>query len=143
MALLGASVAEAAPSGYRIYIDGFGKGPNASELRKDLIKELSKTNDFEIVSSRASADGVLVGDAELYVRTYMSLYARAGTSPQHGRPIYAGYVSVKLKDSSGQTVWSYLSTVHAGSKDASHELCRDIAKHLEAALPRSTGKNNE
>jgi hypothetical protein len=140
LALLGISVAEPAPSAYRIYINGFGNGSDASELRKDLMKELSKTDEFEIVSSPAKADGVLGGDAELYVRSYVSLYARAGTSLQHGQPVYGGYVSVEVKDPSGQTVWSYLSTLHSGSRNASRELCRDIAKHLEAAFPFSTEK---
>lgn len=135
--------ADAAPSGYRLYIGSFGSKTDADQLRKELTGELSKSRVVALVDSPSKADGVLGGDAEIYVRSYMSLYARAGTSPKRGHPIYSGYVSVELKDSAGETVWSYVSILHKGSKDAAHELSKDIIRHLLAALVSSNKKNNK
>jgi len=124
----------------RIFVEGFGSKPQAEELKSELIRELRKRKDVNVAESRAAANMILSGEAEVYVRSYMSLYARAGTSVRHGSPIYGGYASVELKNSSGEVVWSYLATLHEGSKDASHELSKDIVKHLVASLSNANEK---
>ena len=93
-----------------------------------------------MISSSKDADLILSGDTELFVRQYYNLYVRAGTSPSNGRPIYGGYVSVELKSPSGETLWSYLATARAGSKDAPHHLSEDIVKHLLDGIGRSKSK---
>ncbi len=117
-----------------IYVASLGTDPQASQVRRDLISELKKNKGFDVVSSPAGADAVLSGDAELYLREYYSLYVRAGTSPENGKPIFGGYVSVELKSSSGETLWSYLASAGAGSKDAPSHLSKDIVKHLVNAM---------
>ncbi|MBV8551563.1 MAG: hypothetical protein JOY54_09700 [Acidobacteriaceae bacterium] len=97
-----------------------------------MRNELQKSKVFEMVESPADADAVLAGDAEVYVLGYYSLYARAGRSPANGNPVYGGYTSVELKSHSGETVWSYLSTLRSGSTDPARDISRDIARHLIA-----------
>jgi hypothetical protein len=138
--LCGLLCGAAGASKYRVYIGSFGNKTDADQLRKELTSELSKSGDIEVVDSSSKANAILAGDSEIYVRSYVSLYARAGTSPEHGHPIYGGYVSVELKDSSGETLWSYLSALHSGSKHAAHDLSKDITRHLLTALPSLTGK---
>lgn len=135
-----AQVAGAAPKVYRLYVDSFGNKLDADELKKELMKELRHSKDVDLVNSAAAATVVLGGDAEIYIRGYVSLYARAGTSPEHGNPVYSGYASAELKNSSGETLWSYLSTVPEGSKDAARGVSKDIVRHLLAALPGSVDK---
>ena len=125
---------------HRIFVGDLGNKPQASEVRKQLISQLKKLKAFNVVFSSKDADLVLSGDAELFVREYYNLYVRAGTSPSNGRPIYGGYVSVELKSSSGETLWSYLATARTGSKDAPHHLSEDIVKHLMDGIGGSKSK---
>ena len=101
-------------------------------MRKALVGQLRKSKDFEVVDSSSQADAVLDGDTEIYIKGYFSLYARAGSSPANGQPIYGGYVSAELKSPSGDTLWSYLSTLHSSSKNPAGDLSKDIYKHLVA-----------
>ena len=113
----------------RVFVAEFDKRGDA-RLRKDLIKELAKSKEFQVVDSPSAADLILDGTTELYVRGYYSLWVRAGTAPGHGNPLYGGYSSVELKSPSGETVWSYLATLREATTDPSRELSHDIAKHL-------------
>jgi hypothetical protein len=115
----------------RIYVmANFGKNVNASALRKDLVSDLKKSGLFEVVVSSDQADAVLTGTAEVYVKSYFSLNPRAGVNPRSGEPIYGGSFSVELKDKTGETVWSYLSTSRSGTTDPSRDLAKDVVKHL-------------
>ena len=51
-----------------------------------------------------------------------------------GTPVYAGYLSVELRDSKGETLWSYLATPGADSGDVSKDLSKRIAKRVAEAL---------
>lgn len=114
----------------RIYIREPNNRTEAGDLRKGLIHQLKKSKDFEVVEAPSQADAILAIDPQIYIRGYYSLYARAGTSPEHGRPLYGGYVSAELKSPSGETLWSYLSTLPVESNDPAPWLSKDIVKHL-------------
>lgn len=135
-----AQIAPAAPKLDHLYIESFGNKLDADDLKKELIRELRRAKEIDVMHSPAGANAVLTGDAEIYIRGYISLYARAGTSPQNGNPIYGGYASVELKNPAGEVLWSYLATVRGGSKDAAHELSKDIVKHLLASLSGTVEK---
>jgi hypothetical protein len=135
-----AQVGAVAPKLDHLYIESFGNKLDAADLKGELIRELRRAKEIDLVNSPAAANAVLVGDAEIYIRGYISLYARAGTSPQNGSPIYGGYASVELKNPSGEVLWSYLVTVRGGSKDAAHELSKDIVRHLLASLSGTVEK---
>ena len=79
----------------RIYVGDFGGKPEAAALRNAVIEQIRKSKDFMVAESPAESDAELAGDAEIYIRGYYSLYARAGTSPANGKPVYGGYVSVE------------------------------------------------
>lgn len=120
------------PQLHRIYVGKFGNKSNASGICKALIDQLRKSKHFEAVDSSSKADALLSGETEIYVRGYFSLYVRAGTSPANGQPVYGGYVSVELKSHSGETIWSYLSTLPSPSRNPGTDMAKDVIKHLVA-----------
>jgi hypothetical protein len=125
----------------RIYVmDNFGKKADSSTLRKDLVNDLKKSGLFEVVDSSGQADAVLTGTAEVYVKSYFSLNPRAGVNPRSGEPIYGGSFSVELKDKTGETVWSYLSTSRSGTTDPSRDLAKDVVKHLVSGNQKADKK---
>jgi len=83
---------------------------------------------------RGSAAVILSGNGEIWISGYRSLNPRSGRSPSHGTPVYAGYLSVELKDTKGETLWSCLATPETGSERISNDLAKRIAKHLAEAM---------
>jgi hypothetical protein len=117
----------------RIFIDGLGDKPELREVRKDLVNELRRSEVFGVADSADQADATLTGHGNTWLKGYVSLNPRAGTSPGNGQPVYGGYVSVELKDRAGVTLWSYLATPHASSKNIAKDLSKDVVKHLLAS----------
>ena len=117
----------------RIYIDGLGDKPELREVKKELSADLRRLDLFAVADSAADADAQLTGHGDTWLKGYYSLNPRAGTSPSNGQPVYGGYLSVELKDRAGVTLWSYLATPHAGSKNIAHDLSKDVVKHLLTA----------
>jgi hypothetical protein len=117
----------------RIFVGGLGDKPQLREVRNDLANELRRSQMFGLADSADQADATLIGHGDTWLKGYYSLNPRAGTSPANGQPVYGGYVSVELKDRSGVTLWSYLATPHASSKNIAKDLSRDVAKHLLAS----------
>ncbi len=119
----------------RLYVEAFTTKAGAERLREDLTSELRKLNSVSLVPSESNADLTLGGGGEIWVRGYRSFNPRSHMKlPTNGTPIYGGYLSVELKNTSGVTVWSYLVTPAAASEDISRDLSKQIAKHLAEAL---------
>jgi hypothetical protein len=114
----------------RIFIDGLGEKPELREVKKDLATELRRSEIFSVADSAEQADATLTGHGDTWLKGYYSLNPRAGTSPANGQPVYGGYISVELKNRAGVTLWSYLATPHAASKNIAHDLSKDAIKHL-------------
>jgi hypothetical protein len=114
----------------RIFIDGLGDKPELREVKRALASELRRSEIFSLADSPDQADATLTGHGDTWLKGYYSLNPRAGTSPSNGQPVYGGYVSVELKDRAGVTLWSYLATPHAASRNIAHELSKDVVKHL-------------
>jgi hypothetical protein len=107
-----------------------------------LIASLKRLPDVAVVASVADAEATLTGNGEIWIQGYQSLNPRSGRSPADGKPIYRGYLSVELKDSKGDTLWSYLVTPKGGSENISRDLSKQIAKHLAEALASGKGLVN-
>jgi len=120
----------------RLYVEPFITKAGAEELREDVIAELRKTRSVSLVSGESGADAILGGGGEIWIKgyRYRSLYPRSGRMASAGTPIYAGYLSVELRDPKGETIWSYLATPGTASADVSKDLAKRIAKHLAEAL---------
>jgi len=119
----------------RLYVETFATKTGAEELQKDVTAELRKLSAVSLVSDAASADLILGGGGEVWVRGYRSFSPRSHMKlPTNGTPVYGGYLSVELRNRDGVTVWSYLATPGAAPADISKELAKNIAKHLVEAL---------
>ncbi len=118
----------------RLYVEPFTTKAGSEKLRGDLIAELQKVNSISLESSEASADVILGGGGDIWVKGYRSLNPRSGRLPSNGTPVYAGYLSVELKDPKGETLWSCLLTPGSGSADVSRDLSKRIAKLVVEAL---------
>ncbi len=118
----------------RVYVEPFAAKPGAEVLRADLIAELRKSHRVAVAPSPQSADAVITGAGETWIRGYYSLNPRVrSTSDAH--PIYGGYLSVELKGQGGETLWSYLVTPRRfGPEDIGRNLCGQVVRKLVAVL---------
>jgi hypothetical protein len=118
----------------RIYVEMFPAKTGSGKLREDLMAELRRLGSPSIAASESDADAILAGDGETWIKGYRSLNPRSGRLPSNGDPVYAGFLSVELKDTKGETIWSYLVTLGPTSENISRELAKQIVKHLAEAL---------
>jgi phosphate transport system substrate-binding protein len=122
----------------RLYVEAFATKAGAEKLRDDVAAELRKLASVVLVSDEASADLVMGGGGEIWVKGYRSFSPRSHMKmPSNGTPLYGGFLSVELKNRRGVTVWSYLATPAAASEDVSKDISKRIAKHLAEALAES------
>src|SRR5579863_1453788 len=117
----------------RVYVEAFPSKTGSTKLRDDLIAELRKLGSLSIVASESDADAIVSGDGETWIKGYRSLNPRSGRLPSDGEPVYAGFLSVELRDAKGETLWSYLVTLGPASKNISRDLSKQIVKHFTQA----------
>src|SRR5579872_5909491 len=118
----------------RIFVELFPAKTGSEKLRQYLIAELRRLGSPSIVSSESDADAILTGDGETWIKGYRSLNPRSGRLPSDGEPVYAGFLSVELRDAKGETLWSYLVTLGPASENISRDLSKQLAKHFAEAL---------
>ena len=119
----------------RLYVEAFATKTGAEKLRGDVAAELRKLSSVSLVPDESSADLILGGGGEVWIRGYRGFSPRSEMKlPTNGTPLYGGYLSVELKNKQGVTVWSYLATPETASEDVSKDLAKRIANHLAIAL---------
>ena len=118
----------------RIFVEAFPSKAGSEKLREELVAELRKVPSLSIAASETEADAILTGDGETWIKGYRSLNPRSGRLPSNGEPVYAGFLSVELKDTKGDTLWSYLVTLGPASENISKDLSRQIVRHLTGVL---------
>lgn len=117
-----------------VYVDSFGNKPGAVDLRGKIISELEKSPRFHVVENASEADAVLAGSGEVWVKSYYSLNPRNRSVNSDTQALYAGYLSIELKDKKGETLWSYLATPHSSAAGSvSRNLAKLVVKKLDAA----------
>src|SRR5271166_5157179 len=121
----------------RLYVEPFTTNSGAGKLRAHTVAELRKLSSISLVDEESKADLILGGGGEIWVKGYQSLNPRSGRMPYDGTPVYAGYLSVELRDKYGDTLWSYLVTPGAGSEDIAKQLSKRIVKHVAEALDQT------
>jgi hypothetical protein len=120
--------------GRRIYVEPFATRAGSEKFREDVIAGLRKMNSVSLAGDESSADAILGGGGEVWIKGYRSHNPQLGKVPAHGTPIYTGFLSIELRDKNGQTQWSYLATPPAASGDVSKDLSTVIVKKLVEAL---------
>lgn len=130
--LLPALAGQSAPR--KLYVEPFTTRTGADRLRGEVLAELQKFSSVRMAESEAAADVILGGGGEIWVQGYRSLNPRSGRSPKSGTPVYGGFLAVELRDSKGQTLWSYLATPGSAAGDISKDLSKQIARKVSEAL---------
>lgn len=118
---------------HRVFLS-FSAKPELAGVSRELARELKKTGEVTLVGSPAEADAVLAGDGDIFIKGYLSLNPRAGTSPSRGEPVRGGFLSVELKAKGNEALWSFLATPRFGSTHIEHDLSRQVVKQLLEAL---------
>jgi hypothetical protein len=110
----------------RLYVERFTTNAGPDKLRDAVIAELHKLSSISLVSAESSADAILGGGGEIWIKGYRSLNPRSGRSPSNGTPVYAGFLSVELRNTKGETLWSCLATPGAQARMSpkTRETCR-------------------
>ncbi len=118
----------------RIYVEPFVTQSGAEEFRADVIAELQKVSSVSLASDESSADAILGGGGEIWIKGYSRHNPRLGNFAPNGAAVYTGFLSVELRDKNGQTLWSYLATPPAVTGDVAKDLSALIVKNLAASL---------
>jgi phosphate transport system substrate-binding protein len=118
----------------RLYVEPFATQAGSEKFREDVIGELRKLNSVSLAADESSADAILGGGGEVWIRGYRSHNPQLGKVPPNGTPIYTGFLSIELRDKSGQTLWSYLAAPPEASDDVLKDLSTLIVKKLVDAL---------
>jgi len=125
----------ARPNGVkRIYVEPFVTHAGSEKFREDVIAELHKLSSVSLASDESSADAILGGGGDVWVKGHLSHNPRLSSVPPNGAPVYTGFLSVELKAKNGQTLWSYLATPPRVSGDVAKDLSISIVKNLAAFL---------
>jgi phosphate transport system substrate-binding protein len=115
---------------YRVYLEPF-PGP----LHDELLNALKKEPRLSMAGTAADADWTLTAMGETWVKGHVGSNPRVHYVTGDAQPIYAGYLSVELKDKQGETVWSWLSTPRRfDPHDVRRNLAEQVAPRLVAAL---------
>ena len=117
----------------RLYVEPFTTKSGSEKLREDLIADLRKLSSISIISGESNAEATLGGGGEIWVKGYRSLNPRSRLL-SNATPVYAGFLSVELRDANGETLWSDLVTPGGATEDISRDLSKQIAKHVAQAL---------
>ena len=118
----------------RIYVEPFATQEGSAKFREDIIGALGKVGSVSVASDEASADAILGGGGEIWIKGYRSHNPQLGNVPSNGTPIYTGFLSIELRDTNGETLWSYLVTPPAASGDISKDLSTQIVNKLAESL---------
>jgi PBP superfamily domain len=97
----------------RLYVEPFATQAGSEKFREDVISQLRKLNSVSVAADESSADAIL-GGGEVWIKGYRSHNPQLGKGAPNGTPIYAGFLSIALRDKNGQTLWSYLATLPRG-----------------------------
>jgi hypothetical protein len=119
----------------RIFIEPFADKPGAAQLRSELVSLLGKERGVAVVDHAQSADFILSGAGETYIRGYLGTNPRVRYLNSDAKPVYGGFLSVELKNRQHDPVWSYLATPRRfGSDDINRNLAGQIVHRLAVAV---------
>ena len=102
-----AQVAERLSQVRKVYVDSFGTGHGADEMRQQLVHRLRKSHDIQVVSDPREADALVRGTGRIWVTGYLFLNSRSHSPIETA---FGGFLSAEVVGKNGDTLWSYLVT---------------------------------
>src|ERR1700728_3623710 len=136
-AVLGSALArQTAPANpiRRIYVEPFATEAGSRQFQEDVVSELRKVSSISLAGDEATADAILGGGGQIWIKGYRSHNPQLRKGPANGTPIYTGFLSIELRDKSGHVGWSYLRSAPAAYVNVSKDLSTLIVKNPVAAL---------
>ena len=130
-----------------VYVETFSGGNQAARLRGSLVRQLENGQRFHVVSSPDTADAIVKGSGQVWIRGYVAINPR---NPGTDRAaVYAGYLSIEVDGAQGQPLWSWVVTPsRAAWSNVFDDLAGHAAKKLEEAasaanspFPAATGSS--
>ena len=119
----------------RIFVEPFADKAGTAQLRSELVNLLRRERGVAVVADAASADFVVSGSGETYVRGYVGTNPRVRYLNSDAKPVYGGFLSVEMKNRQHDPVWSYLATPRRfGPEDINRNLAGQIVHKLIAEL---------
>jgi hypothetical protein len=136
--LLGVHMLAGSPP--RVFVEALGAKPGAAQLRSELVRLLGKEHQVTLVNDAPSADFVISGEGETYIKGYMGTNPRVRYLNADARPVYGGFLSVEVKSRERETIWSYLVTARRlGSQDIDRNLADQLVHKLVRAITEQQG----
>jgi hypothetical protein len=138
VALLGAHVLADGPA--RVFVELLGTKSGAVQLRNELVRLLEKDHRVTLVSDASSAEFIISGEGETYIKGYVGTNPRVRYLNADARPVYGGFLSVEVKNRERETIWSYLVTPRRlGSEDVNRNLTGQLVRKLVGAIEEQQG----
>ena len=73
-------------------MESFGTKPGAVQLRNELVRFLENDHHVTLVSDAASAEFVVSGEGETYIKGYVGTNPRVRYLNADARPVYGGFL---------------------------------------------------
>ncbi len=115
----------------KVYVDLLGTDNGAAEMREEMVRQLHKSHEVQVVSDAKEADALVKGTGRVWITGYVSLNPRSHATSQ---PVFEGFLSVEVVGHGGETLWSYLVTP---SKFPWKSITDDLASQLVNRMLRA------
>jgi phosphate ABC transporter phosphate-binding protein len=126
-----ALVAEQLSQVKKVYVDSFGSGKDAVEMRKQIVDRLLSSHRVEIVPDPGQADAVIKGKGQTWISGHVFL----SRSHSARSPVYQGFLSIQVIGKDKEALWSYLVTPSKFSwASVPNDLANQLASKLITAL---------
>jgi len=76
----------------RLYVEPFTTQAGSEKFREDVIRELRRLNSVSLAADESSADAILGGGGEVWIKGYRSHNPQLGKVAPNGTPIYTGFL---------------------------------------------------
>ncbi len=117
----------------KIFVDTFQGRLGSGQLREAVIASLRRNGAFQLVDNASDADAIVNGTGEIWVEGYVASRPHSAAR----ETVYNGYLSLEVKNKSGQTLWSYLVTPGRMYSNLAQEMAGHIVRLMTAALAQS------
>jgi phosphate transport system substrate-binding protein len=116
----------------KLYVDSFGAGRGAAQMRDEMLHLLQKSHDVQIVPTPKDADAIVKGTGQIWVTGQVSLSPHSHSATER---TFEGFLSAEVVGKNGDTLWSYLVTPsNFPWKGITNDLARQMVSKLLAAL---------
>ena len=132
-----AQVAERLSQVRKLYVQSLGTDKGADEIREQMVRQLRKSHDVQVVTDPREADAQIRGTGRMWVTGHVSFSPRSSSLSQ---PTFEGFLSAEVVGKNDETLWSYLvSPSNLPWNGVANDLASQFVNKLLAALKGKDG----